>query len=115
MGVCVTCAMICGQCSHTRTPIQSFLGGALQENKMSEGQEAQVPLTLETLQKEMFQLSHSLRELEGAQHEFQGKTTGALEGLNTMMSGLVAKLNVTEHKSQDSKTVVPSSNISHFV
>ena len=29
-----------------------------------------------------------------------------------MMSGLVAKLNVTEHKSQDSKTVVPSSNIS---
>ena len=79
---------------------------------MSGDEHDEVPLSLETLQKEMFQLSHSLHELEGAQQEFQGKTSEALDNLNTMMSVLLSKLDLTEHKSHDSKTM-PSSNIQH--
>jgi len=70
---------------------------------MSEGEPQE--LSLETLQVELFKLSHSLHELEGTQLDFQNKTSEALQRLSSTMTELIDKLNLKEEvKTQSEST-----------
>ena len=51
-------------------------------------------LSLETLQVELFKLSHSQHELEGSQLDFQRKTSEVLQRLSSTMNELIGKLNL---------------------
>ena len=65
---------------------------------MSESEQQE--LSLETLQVGLFNVTHSLHELEGNQLDFQNKTAEALQRLSSTMTELIDKLNLKDVKEE---------------